>query len=75
MSLKCKKCGHQPAARDCPACGEETPLWARFCPHCGAGLPRPEEAGVPGGRRLCPDGDCIGILDKDGRCVICGLRG
>jgi len=25
-------------------------------------------------RRLCPDGNCIGILDADGNCVICGKR-
>ena len=74
MDLKCEKCGHEPAARDCPACGEPAPRWARFCPHCGAGLPE-EEAGTPGDRRLCPDGNCIGILDKAGRCVICGLSG
>jgi len=73
VSLKCEKCGHEPAALDCPACGWTAPRWARFCPHCGAGLP--EEAGVPGERRLCPDGNCIGILDADGRCVICGLNG
>lgn len=24
------------------------------------------------GRRLCPDGSCIGIIDSDGRCTVCG---
>jgi hypothetical protein len=74
MDLKCEKCGHEPSSRDCPACGGPAPLWARFCPHCGSGLPE-EEAVIAGDRRLCPDGNCIGILDADGRCVICGLRG
>jgi len=23
-------------------------------------------------RRLCPDGSCIGVLDADGRCKVCG---
>jgi hypothetical protein len=23
-------------------------------------------------RRLCPDGDCIGLLGADGRCKVCG---
>ena len=73
MSLKCEKCGYEPAAKDCPACGEPAPRWARFCPHCGDGLP--EAAEITGDRRLCPDGNCIGILDADGRCVICGLSG
>jgi len=73
MSLKCENCGYEPVARDCPACGEAVPRWARFCPHCGANMP--EEAEITGDRRLCPDGNCIGILDETGRCVICGLSG
>jgi hypothetical protein len=24
-------------------------------------------------RRLCPDGDCVGIIGSDGRCSECGL--
>jgi hypothetical protein len=27
----------------------------------------------PGGRRLCPDGTCIGVIGSDGRCRVCGL--
>lgn len=23
-------------------------------------------------RRLCPDGACVGVLDDDGRCPVCG---
>lgn len=23
-------------------------------------------------RELCPDGNCIGVLDADGRCKVCG---
>jgi hypothetical protein len=23
-------------------------------------------------RRLCPDGDCLGVLGSDGRCPVCG---
>lgn len=23
-------------------------------------------------RRLCPDGDCIGVIGSDGRCRVCG---
>ena len=76
MSLKCEKCGHEPAGRDCPDCGERAPRWADYCPHCGAGRPEEmEESGGQTGRRLCPDGDCIGILSAEGRCVICGRKG
>jgi hypothetical protein len=26
-------------------------------------------------RRLCPDDACIGVLDHDGKCPVCGLVG
>jgi len=29
----------------------------------------------PATRRLCPDGSCVGILDRDGRCTECGQAG
>jgi len=36
--------------------------------------------GEPGGdddddRRLCPDGNCIGLLDDSGHCKVCGAAG
>ncbi len=38
-----------------------------------------DRAGLPEGagddwsrRRLCPDGNCIGVIDPDGRCRECG---
>ena len=76
MSLKCEKCGHEPAGRDCLNCGETVPRRANYCPHCGADLPAEmeESEGQQTGRRLCPDGDCIGILNADGRCVVCGRK-
>jgi hypothetical protein len=33
-----------------------------------------ESAFNPEGRRLCPDGTCVGLLGDDGRCRVCGLR-
>jgi hypothetical protein len=27
------------------------------------------------GRRLCPDGSCIGIIGHDGKCTVCGTSG
>jgi hypothetical protein len=33
----------------------------------------PEEGFDPN-RRLCPDGSCVGIVGKDGRCSLCGTR-
>ncbi|MDR3038509.1 MAG: hypothetical protein LBV21_04345 [Candidatus Adiutrix sp.] len=77
MTLKCENCGYEPSGRVCPACDAAAPAWARFCPYCGAALEDDETSGegAPENRRLCPDGNCIGILDAEGRCVICGLSG
>ena len=25
-------------------------------------------------RRLCPDGSCIGVIEPDGKCGVCGAR-
>jgi hypothetical protein len=30
------------------------------------------ETGFDPKRRLCPDGDCIGVIGSDGKCTICG---
>jgi hypothetical protein len=29
-------------------------------------------AGFDPGRRLCPDGSCVGVIGADGRCGVCG---
>jgi len=26
----------------------------------------------PSQRRLCPDGDCVGLIGNDGKCKVCG---
>ena len=32
-----------------------------------------EETTFDPSRRLCPDGNCVGVLDAEGRCSVCGL--
>lgn len=77
MTIECPHCGEKPATNACGPCGREIPSWAKYCPFCGEVVPQKPE--IQGGdpfamenRRLCPDGNCIGILGPDGRCVICG---
>ncbi len=77
MTLTCENCGHEAPGRTCSECRENVPLWAKFCPHCGASMKTEKraEGGDPlamENRRACPDGNCIGILGADGRCILCG---
>ncbi len=80
MSLTCENCGYEMPASDCRNCGESVPRWAKFCPHCGEGQEAAKAVQGEGdpllmeNRRACPDGNCIGILGADGRCIICGSR-
>lgn len=34
--------------------------------------PGANESFNPAGRRLCPDGSCVGLVGDDGRCRVCG---
>lgn len=76
MNLECPHCGQKPETITCKPCGEEIPAWSKYCPFCGQSVPRPAATGgdpyAMENRRLCPDGNCIGILGADGRCVVCG---
>jgi len=80
MNFACESCGHTPESSVCAQCSEQVPLWAKYCPFCGESL-MAASAPVEGdpfsmeNRRLCPDGNCIGILDAGGRCVVCGKNG
>ena len=70
----------------CLVCGTNDPGWTPDMvsdslvspPPLEAPSPAPIEptieAAVPGARRLCPDGNCIGILGSDGACGTCGKR-
>jgi hypothetical protein len=31
-----------------------------------------EQTGFDPKRRLCPDGSCVGLINPDGRCSVCG---
>jgi hypothetical protein len=33
-----------------------------------------EEIPFDSSRRLCPDGSCVGVLNADGRCSVCGQQ-
>jgi hypothetical protein len=66
---RCKECGR----------GADGALVADEAPVSVADEPLAAEAGAIDpdfdDRRLCPDGNCIGLVGDDGHCRICGLAG
>ena len=70
--MQCPHCGGDLELVVCPQCGAETLSESIFCCHCGVKL----KAELPpdlANRVLCPDGACIGILNEQGECSICGV--
>jgi len=77
--MKCPHCGKNIAAQTCPACGSEVLDEALFCHRCGKKREKPEAEPKPGGedfdfsrRTLCSDGTCIGVINEQGFCKVCG---
>lgn len=70
--MQCPHCGSPLDMRVCPFCDGLTPPDSVYCCRCGQEL---ELAAPPdlADRVLCPDGACIGILDAEGRCSVCGF--
>jgi predicted amidophosphoribosyltransferase len=77
--MKCSHCGQSLGERSCPACQAEVLEESRFCHRCGRPLdpavpekePEGEEADFSK-RILCSDGNCIGVVNAQGVCKVCG---
>ena len=77
---RCKECG-RPGGKDLPA-SDDTPLEPQFDVGAADNAAPAETAPFDSqadpdadeweNRRLCPDGNCIGIIGPDGRCKECG---
>jgi predicted amidophosphoribosyltransferase len=77
--MKCSHCGQSLGDRSCPACGAEVLKESLFCHRCGRRL---EAASAPPAgeseendfskRVLCSDGNCIGVVNEQGVCKVCG---
>jgi len=65
---RCKECG-TPSGN--PAQGEQKTAETVNTPQCN-NTPDPESDPEWENRKLCPDGNCIGIVGPDGRCKECG---
>ena len=72
-SGRCRECGLQAGATAVAPSPQELP--AALEPE--EAVPEAAEPAEPAGdfdagRRLCPDGDCLGIIGANGRCTVCG---
>lgn len=77
--MKCPHCHQSLGDQVCPACAAE--LWpnSNFCHQCGVSLkstaptPGEDEEGIDFSKRiLCRDGTCIGVINEEGFCKVCG---
>jgi DNA-directed RNA polymerase subunit RPC12/RpoP len=79
LAMKCPHCGQNIGVRTCPACGSEVLEEGLFCHRCGKKLEKPEAEPKPAEedhhfsrRTLCSDGTCIGVINEQGFCKVCG---
>ena len=77
--MKCLHCNQTISERQCPSCGVEVLEESIFCHRCGAeigdpgSLSLPSEEGIDFSKRvLCSDGTCIGVVNEQGFCKVCG---
>ncbi len=80
--IRCPKCDYKFPASLCGSCGAENLRESSYCCRCGMDLVEKElvekelvekETSIDwGSRRLCSDGICIGVINEQGVCNICG---
>ncbi|MBM4330447.1 MAG: zinc-ribbon domain-containing protein [Thermodesulfobacteriota bacterium] len=76
--MKCPHCGKSLGDKVCPSCGSEVLEESSFCHRCGAPwrateTVSPEEVSTDISQRiLCSDGACIGVVNDQGICKVCG---
>jgi len=70
--MKCPYCDQPLPSIPCPECGAEIPEKSLYCSHCGI-LVRGEESKTELSERvLCKDGSCVGTINEEGICSVCG---
>lgn len=69
--MKCPHCDGTIPFVLCPGCGGETPVESLYCCRCGKRVKQEEKVDLSE-RTLCSDGNCIGTVNEQGVCNICG---
>jgi hypothetical protein len=72
IGIRCPKCDYQFPTSLCESCGAENLRESSYCCRCGAELVEEETPIDWEGRRLCSDGMCIGVINEQGVCNVCG---
>ena len=70
--MKCPRCGEPLAFLVCRECKGEIPDKSRYCCWCGNPVMIEEREDDFSERKLCSDGNCIGVINEGGICNICG---
>jgi hypothetical protein len=70
--MKCTQCGESLPFLPCAECGAETPAGSLYCCQCGRPVKKEEKVVDLTERTLCSDGNCIGTINENEVCNICG---
>ena len=70
--IRCPKCDYEFPMSICDSCGAENLRESSYCCQCGEELIAKETSVDWDNRRLCSDGNCIGVINEEGVCNICG---
>jgi len=84
--MLCEKCSGEIETVTCRSCGKDVTALGAFCYCCGSELRQHDES--PGAKErtggdspdaidfssrvLCSDGACIGVVNEQGVCKVCG---
>jgi len=71
--MKCPRCDEALPFILCPECQGEIPEKSLYCCWCGHPIKKEEGEIDFSGRKLCSDGNCIGVINEQGVCNICGM--
>ncbi len=69
--MKCPRCGEPIPSVSCQSCGGEILEKSAFCSWCGKPVKREERLDFSD-RIPCGDGTCVGTINENGVCTVCG---